>query len=310
MVGNISRGIQGIRMQKKKWLTLLILFLGVIPFVGVSIVPLVNGITNSQQVAAPTASPTVTVSPDSQKSKLEDEVRGYEAVLAREPDNPTALEGLVKARLGLIQGGYAQISTVIDPLEKLAKLQPDNTDYRVLLGQAQQFVNNREAAAQAYNSVLAVKPGDMKALQGMASLMIQQQRPEAALGVLDEAIKKAPQANKLQPGSVDVFAIQLLRGEVFSTQKRYPEAIAVFDQLSKENKTDYRPVVSKALVLLQQGKTKEAEPLLTSAASLAPPEVKDQINQIALKAKTPASPAPSAPAGQPTVPSSPAIPSP
>jgi tetratricopeptide (TPR) repeat protein len=305
MIGNISRVIQGSRMQKKKWLTLLILFLGVIPFVGVSIVPLVNGITNSRQTAAP-ASPTVSVTPDSQKSKLEDEVRGYEAVLAREPENPTALDGLVKARLGLIQGGHAQISTVIAPLEKLAKLQPDRTDYRVLLGQAQQFTGNKEAAAQSFNSVLAVKPGDMKALQGMAALLVQQQRPEAAVGLLDEAIKKAPQANKLQPGSVDVFAIQLLMGEIYSTQKRYPEAIALFDQLSKENKTDFRPVVSKALVLLQQGKTKEAEPLLKSAAALAPPELKDQINQIALKAQTPAS---SAPAGQPTVPptSSPAV---
>jgi tetratricopeptide (TPR) repeat protein len=306
MIGNISRVIQGSRMQKKKWLTLLILFLGVIPFVGVSIVPLVNGITNSQQTAAPTASPTVSVSPDGQKTKLEDEVRGYEAVLAREPENPTALDGLVKARLGLIQGGHAQISTVIAPLEKLAKLQPDRTDYRVLLGQAQQFTGNKEAAAQSFNSVLAVKPGDMKALQGMAALLVQQQRPEAAVGLLDEAIKKAPQANKLQPGSVDVFAIQLLMGEIYATQKRYPEAIALFDQLSKENKTDFRPVVSKALVLLQQGKTKEAEPLLKSAAALAPPELKDQINQIAVKAQTPAS---AAPAGQPTVPttSSPAV---
>ncbi len=293
-------------MQKKKWLTLLILFLGVIPFVGVSIVPLVSGITNSQQTAAPTASPTVTVTPDSQKSKLEDEVRGYEAVLAREPENPTALDGLVKARLGLIQGGHAKISTVIAPLEKLAKLQPDRTDYRVLLGQAQQFTGNKEAAAQSFNSVLAVKPGDMKALQGMAALMVEQKRPAAALGLLEEAIKKAPQANKLQPGSVDVFAIQLLMGEIYSTQKRYSEAIALFDQLGKENKTDFRPIVSKALVLMQQGKTKEAEPLLKSAAALAPPELKDQINQIALKAQTPAS---AAPAGQPKVPTttSPAV---
>jgi tetratricopeptide (TPR) repeat protein len=124
--------------------------------------------------------------------------------------------------------------------------------------------------------------------------------------LLQEAIKKAPQANKLQPGSVDVTAIQLLMGDVYTSQKRYSEATALFDQISKENKTDFRPIVAKAMVLLQQGKNKEAEPLLKEAAALAPSQFKDQINQIALQAKSTPPPAPagqpSVPKGQPTVP--------
>lgn len=292
-------------MQKKKWLTVLILLLGVIPFVAVSVTPLISGISSNRQAATPTPNPSAVVS-SNQKSQLQDQEKGYQAVLQREPDNPTALEGLVETRLKQVQAGYAQIPSVIEPLEKLSKLRPDRTDYLVLLGQAQQYTGNREAAVQAYNAVLATKPGDIKALQGMVSLMLQEQRPQAAIGLLQEAIKKAPQANKLQPGSVDVTAIQLLMGDVYTSQKRYSEATALFDQISKENKTDFRPIVAKAMVLLQQGKNKEAEPLLKEAAALAPSQFKDQINQIALQAKSTPPPAPagqpSVPKGQPTVP--------
>jgi tetratricopeptide (TPR) repeat protein len=292
-------------MQKRKWVTVLILFLGIIPFVAVSLMPLVSGITGNRQSATPSPSPSSAVS-SSQKSQLQDEEKGYQAVLQREPENPTALEGLVLTRLKLVQAGHAQIAIVIDPLQKLSKLKPDRTDYLVLLAQAHQYSGNREAAAQAYNSVLATKPGDIKALQGMVSLMLQEQRPQAALGLLEAAIQKAPQANKLQPGSVDITAIQLLIGDIYTGQKRYSEAIALFDQLSAGNKNDFRPIVAKAMVFLQQGKNKEAEPLLEKAAALAPSQFKDQINQIALQAK--ASPPP-APEGQPTVPnaSSPAV---
>ncbi|AUB38691.1 Tetratricopeptide [Nostoc flagelliforme CCNUN1] len=237
-----------------------------------------------------------------QKSKLEDEVRGYELVLQREPENQTALKGLFQARLQLLSQKEksevkpADIQVVIEPLEKLAKLNPEQSEYSVLLAQAKQQIGDREGAAQAYRSILEAKPGDLKALQGMVALLISQQRPEAAIGLLQETLSKAAQANTIQPGSVDTVAVQVLLGSVHASQKRYAQASSVYDQAIKKDPKDFRPVVAKAMLLKQQGKDADAKLLFDSAAALAPAQYKDEIKNAATASPLPnpaASPAPS-----------------
>lgn len=75
----------------------------------------------------------------SQESLLAAQERGYETVLQREPQNPTALEGLANVRLQMNN----QVGA-IEPLEKLVKLNPDRADYKALLGQARQQMGGKK----------------------------------------------------------------------------------------------------------------------------------------------------------------------
>jgi tetratricopeptide (TPR) repeat protein len=154
------------------------------------------------------------------------------------------------------------------------------TEYSVLLAQAKQQLNDPEGAAQAYRGILQSKPGDLNALAGLSDLLIKQQRPEAAIGLLQDTIKQAPTANKTQPNSIDTTAVQVLLGKVFASQKRYDDAFTTFDQASKGNANDFQPVLYKALVLKEQGKNDEAKPLFDKAVSLAPAQFKDQITRL------------------------------
>ena len=262
------------QQKRSRWLYV-VLVLMLLALLGFSTLPVLSSITQGNQ------SPNRTVLAEKQE-KLETEALGYQLVLEREPDNQTALRGLLEVRLK--QG---DIEGAISPLESLAKLNPQQTDYAILLAQTKQQVSDYEGAAAAYRQVLASNPGNIKALQGMVSLLLQQDRPEGAIGLLQDTLKIAAQANSDQSNSVDITSVQLLLGQVYAMQKRYPEAIAVYDQALEADKQDFRPVLAKALVLKEQGKYEEAQPLFNTAVSLSPPMYKDQIKAMAMKRPEP-----------------------
>ncbi len=267
---------------RNKWFVKIVLIVAVIALVGGSMVPIIAAFNDSQQ-SGNTASSTEN-SASNQKSKLEDAVRGYEQVLQREPENQTALIGLLENRLQLLRLGQGDIKGVITPLEKLSKLNPEETRYAVLLAQAKQQIGDKEGAATAYRTVLETKPGDLPALQGMVALLLEQKRPEAAIGLLQESLDKAEKANKIESGSVDTTAVQVLLGNVYAKEKRYAQALSTYDKVIKNDSKDFRPVLAKAMVLKDQGKTEEAQPLFDKAASLAPAQYKDEINRQATTA--------------------------
>lgn len=257
---------------------LYVLILGLVAFVGIGlapiITPIVNGVMGSAQTTGSNTAATPTTTPNSQQGDLEAQARGYELVVQREPDNETALRGLLETRLKL-----QDIPGAIAALEKLVALNPERTDYAVLLAQGKQQIGDRDGASTVYRSILETQPGNINALQGYVNLLLIESRPEAAIGLLEDTLKTAPQANQIQPGSIDVVSVQVILGQVYADQQRYEEAIAVYDEAMKSEPEDFRPIYAKAIVWQNQGKLAEAKPLFETAAQLAPPQYRDQIQQ-------------------------------
>jgi Tfp pilus assembly protein PilF len=239
-----------------------------------------NTTANPSPNSAGQPSPSASQSPQANPiEELKKQAEAYSLVLQREPENQTALRGLLEARLGLVRVGQGDVKSAIEPLEKLVKISPQDTKLAVLLAQARQQNKEPESAAQVYRDVLQKQPGELNALGGLSALLIEQKRPESAVSLLKDTLKEADNTNKAAPGSVDKASVQILLGKVYASEKRFDEAIVSFDNAAKDNPQNFQPVYYKAALLKEQGKLDQAKPLFEKAAALAPAEVKDQINR-------------------------------
>ncbi|MEA5518136.1 tetratricopeptide repeat protein [Limnoraphis robusta] len=117
------------RLQRKQKL---IAFIGVIGFGGSTLFTLVPMFKDALQRQN---QPEIT-EVNSAEVQLKAQEKGYQSVLQREPDNLTALEGLMNVRLQLNDPKGA-----IEPLEKLVQLSPEREDYKALLAQLKQTIN-------------------------------------------------------------------------------------------------------------------------------------------------------------------------
>jgi tetratricopeptide (TPR) repeat protein len=294
--------------RKNRWLIYTVLVIAGVGLIGqmvfalLATMPLVSmPASNQNQTASPSPNPTGQPSPATSpspqtdpKADLKKQAEAYALLLERDPENITALRGLLEARLGL-----ADVKGAIAPLEKLVNISPQDMKLAVLLAQARQQNKEPEAAAQVYRNVLQKQPGQLEALGGLSALLIEQKRPESAVSLLKDTLKEAPNTNKAAPGSVDTASVQILLGKVYASEKRFNEAIASFDNAAKDNPQNFQPVYYKAVLLKEQGKLDEAKPLFEKAVALAPAEVKDQINRDAAPEKPEGEAKPEAPLAVP-----------
>ncbi|BAY60659.1 hypothetical protein NIES22_07180 [Calothrix brevissima NIES-22] len=124
----INRKKQIQRRQKFLTIVSIVSFFGSILF---SAVPVIQKALQEPQPKAATQK-----SPD---SLLQEQAKGWEMVLQREPQNQLALEGLVNVRIKLNDTQGA-----IQILEKLVKLHPERQDYKVVLDKFKQEVGKNE----------------------------------------------------------------------------------------------------------------------------------------------------------------------
>lgn len=253
--------------KQKTWI-LVVIGIIVAAFIGVSVLPFLNSVGNQQQANNPASSSPST---EQQQQDLAEQARGYEAVLEKEPENESALQGLIEVRIK--QG---KIEAALPPLEKLADLNPDEDAYRILLAQAKQQVGELEGASNAYRQVLDEQPGNPRALQGLVDLLLQQDRPEAAIGELKDTLELAKNSDT----EIDTTAVKLLLAQVYGRTEKFEGAIALYQEVAENNPNDFRPILGQALVQQQQGNKEAAKPLYQKAFDLAPAQFKDQIKQM------------------------------
>jgi len=258
-------------LSNRRWLSigLILMLFALLSF---SIMPLLTSILQSQHSSGQSHLSAV------EQEKLASQALGYQMVLEREPDNQAALRGLLDIRLQ--QGDLRQ---AIEPLEKLAQLNPQQSDYLLLLAEAKQQIEDYAGATASYRALLASHPQELRALTGLTNLFLSQNRPIEAISLvkdtLDRALKAAADPNN--PASlIDIVSVQLLLGKIYFEQQNYPEALNTYKQAQQMDVNDFRPILATAIVLKEQGKNQEAQPLFQEALSRAPFAYRQEIQSL------------------------------
>jgi tetratricopeptide (TPR) repeat protein len=207
----------------------------------------------------------------SESGLFDQEASGYESVLEREPDNDFALAKLLEIRLQ-----QRDFQKAIVPLERLVELHPEQIQYRIFLAKAKLELKDSTAAEAIYRQILQQEPANLGALSGIVSLFLQQKKSPMAISFVEQIL----QETKTKNIEIDRTAVELLLAEIYGQQKIDDQAFAIYDRLIKEQPEDFRPLLSKALLLQQQGKEIESQEIFEKVMAIAPKEIKEQLIQL------------------------------
>jgi len=101
----------------------------------------------------------------------------------------------------------------------------------------------------------------------LAQALLRQGKAEEAMPLLDEYLKNSDPNDPLRPAAYEA------RGYVLESEKKYDDAMAAFDQLAKENKTDFMKgmgLYHRARMMLLKGDTAAGAKQLSEIESIAP----------------------------------------
>lgn len=121
--------------MKNKTLQRLLTILFGLAFVGSTVFFMLGSLLGSDRNSSSLPSNTA----PSPESQLKLQARGYEKVLEREPENITALSGLVRTRLEM-----QDTQGAIVPLEKLIELNPQQQELTMLLETIKQELDREQ----------------------------------------------------------------------------------------------------------------------------------------------------------------------
>lgn len=173
--------------SRSRWFINLVLALGVVFFIGFSMLPLLEGIVKESQPAKE-ATPSANLETRSPSaSLLANQGQEYELVLKQEPDNQAALKGLVEVRIR-----QRDFSGAIAPLEKLIALNPNEGLYHLVLGQVYAAQKNSDRANVAFDRAIEVDSKDYRPVLGKALLLKEQGKVEQAKPLFEQAAALAP----------------------------------------------------------------------------------------------------------------------
>lgn len=170
--------------------------------------------------------------------------------LGRHPEDVKALEGLMYVRLR-----KGSIAKALETVENLLALRSYHAPWQLIRAQALEFLGDLDEARRAFELILEKDPLSARALQGLATVMSKTGEGTEMLEMLRRAVQTAMETGKIR----EAKNLRMLLGQMFTLQGNLQEALAQYQELEREDPTDFRPYLCQGLVYTLLDQKAEAE---------------------------------------------------
>lgn len=186
-----------------------------------------------------------------QAKKYPDARAAFEQIAAASPDNAAA-----HYYLGVLAERRGDTDEAVAQLERATALAPDNSLYFAELGGA--YGSAAQAASlfsklgwakkcrEALEKSVALDPKNLEARNGLVTFY--QQAPGIAGGGMDKAYAQADEIRRINP----TMGATIL-GQLYISEKKYPEAFALFEETLKASPDNYFTLYSVGRAAAQTG---------------------------------------------------------
>ncbi|XP_024539887.1 protein SLOW GREEN 1, chloroplastic-like [Selaginella moellendorffii] len=182
--------------------------------------------------------------------------------IEEEPGNLVAYKALLSLRM---ENG--EVREAIEVLGRMIELEPEHLEYRFMRARAYGLVGDVRHSREEFRELVEIQPFSAKALQGLALAMEKDGEDDSqVLEMIHAAIKNAID----QQQSFAARNFKMLLGQILTSQEKLTQALEQYEELTKEDPSDFRPYLCQGLLYDSLGEKEKAKECYKRFKELCP----------------------------------------
>ncbi|GAB4856768.1 hypothetical protein Ancab_014686 [Ancistrocladus abbreviatus] len=197
----------------------------------------------------------------------EEREKALEEDVASNPDDLQALKALMEAKIK-----NKKLQEAIDVATRLIEVEPNEVEWQVLKAHMYTYTGETELAKMGFEEILDKDPLCPQAYHGLVMAVSQSESEGNELGEVLKRIEGAMEKCKKEKWTDTVRDFKLLIAQVRVIEGKYMEALKIYQELVREDDSDFRPYLCQGIVYTLLGKKDEAEKQMEKYKKLVPKE--------------------------------------
>lgn len=193
---------------------------------------------------------------------------------ASDEENEEALKGFSNDVEGLrslmeMQIKNRKVVDAISTINKLIKLEPNETEWPLLKSHFYVYNGELELAKNGFSEILKKDPFRVEAYHGLVMVASQEDSVEELKEIkkkVEEGIKMCEKEGKKS----ELRDFMLLLAQIWVIESKYEDALKVYKELVKEEPSDFRPYLCQGIIHTLLRKKDEAEKSFEEYRRLVP----------------------------------------